>query len=339
MSFLSSPISALFNIANRWLYRPIKTHWPSPFPTRAATPEYVDGEYILDLPDGARLAYQVLGSQHLNSAIPLVLICGMSSLKTDFVRLTETLVETHTVLLYDHRGMGGSKLTEAGDEDLSIELMARDLLRLVSHLGWSKVALIGYSMGGVIAQQLLTLPFHSTNPTSIPFTVTHVVLASTRSKVHSVGLKLGPSSTKPLTPEERMALTRRVVHSLVDPKFIEEDKERFEKLVQRSIVALPYRPSAVIAKQAIALQKFKFDHFLGQLSRDIQILVLHGQLDQVIPPYCGQEILESIPWARKIEVGDKEGQVPSLDFGHYWFEYFDARVWHDVIHTFLETSS
>lgn len=53
-----------------------------------------------------------------------------------------------TVLIYDHRGIGNSSLSPAGDEEISIEILARDLLALLVHLNWKEVALCGYSMGG-----------------------------------------------------------------------------------------------------------------------------------------------------------------------------------------------
>ena len=54
-----------------------------------------------------------------------------------------------TVLIYDHRGIGNSSLSPGGDEEISIEVLARDLLALLVHLNWKEVALCGYSMGGM----------------------------------------------------------------------------------------------------------------------------------------------------------------------------------------------
>lgn len=121
----------------------------------------------LVLPDGATLAYEVLGSYHLEHSQPIVLICGMSSTRVDLERLTQCLIRSHPgltpylilfsasdfvlpVLIYDHRGMGNSSLSPAGDEEISIESLARDLLALLIHLKWEEVALCGYSMGGML---------------------------------------------------------------------------------------------------------------------------------------------------------------------------------------------
>ena len=48
----------------------------------------------LNLPDGANLAYEVLGAYHLGRATPIVLVCGMSSVRIDYERLAASLVKT-----------------------------------------------------------------------------------------------------------------------------------------------------------------------------------------------------------------------------------------------------
>lgn len=46
--------------------------------------------------------------------------------------------------------------------------------------------------------------------------------------------------------------------------------------------------------------------------------------------------MKRIPWARFIEEGNEPGQVPTLSFGHNWYEYFDAKVWQDVVDNFMK---
>jgi hypothetical protein len=66
---------------------------PAPSSTDALS---TDTKGVLDLPGGATIAYQVLGSQHLKRAIPIVFIPGMSSLVTDYETLTSGLAKTNT---------------------------------------------------------------------------------------------------------------------------------------------------------------------------------------------------------------------------------------------------
>ncbi|KAF5330449.1 hypothetical protein D9619_005421 [Psilocybe cf. subviscida] len=291
------------------------------------------------LPDGAKLAYEILGSYNLGRSRPIILIPGMTMVRVDYERLTQSLIRAHPVLIYDHRGMGNSSLTPPGNEEISIELLAKDLVALIKHVQWKEVALVGYSMGGVVAQQMLVLPFHPTHPVSLPCHISHLVLACTRSVVHAeTGLKVAPASVT-LTREERIAAARRIVGACLDPNWIEQNTARFEYVFRRATNPLFNRPSPLIAKQGAALKKFDFADLLQNISRDVQIMVVHGQLDKVIPFYCGEETQKLLPWARFIEKGDLPGQIPSMDFGHFWFEYFDIQVWHDAISKFVTTDS
>lgn len=49
----------------------------------------------LVLADGAKLAYEVLSPYPLEHSQPIVLICGMSSTRVDYERLTQCLVKSH----------------------------------------------------------------------------------------------------------------------------------------------------------------------------------------------------------------------------------------------------
>ncbi|KAF8891232.1 Alpha/Beta hydrolase protein [Infundibulicybe gibba] len=293
------------------------------------------GHSILALADGARLAYEVIGSYHLGRNEPIVLVCGMTSLRSDWERLSQTLARTRPVLLYDHRGIGDSSFPD-GNEDLTIELLARDLLQLLTYLGWKELSICGYSMGGVVAQQMLLFPHHPTNPAPLPFRTTHLILAATRSVVIDGGLRYtAPAPNKPRTLAERMEVTRRIMRATFDPSWLEHNTQRFE-LFLSPLWSRPAKHNRFIAKQGVALREFDFEGLLSKLSQNIQVMVIHGQLDQVIPPDCGVGILKRIPWAKSIEVGDQPGQVPTMAFGHQWYEYFDAQVWHDVVDVFMK---
>ena len=45
--------------------------------------------------------------------------------------------------------MGDSTASPDAVADISIETLARDLLALIIHLGWDRVAICGWSMGGM----------------------------------------------------------------------------------------------------------------------------------------------------------------------------------------------
>lgn len=51
------------------------------------------------------------------------------------------------VLVYDHRGVASSKFT-FGMQEITVHIMAEDMLDLIDHLGWTEADILGFSMGG-----------------------------------------------------------------------------------------------------------------------------------------------------------------------------------------------
>jgi len=263
----------------------------------------------------------------------------VSSLRGDWERLSKSLAHVRPVLVYDHRGMGDSVL--AGDEPFTIELLARDLLFLLEHLGWKELSNCGFSMGGVVTQQLLFLPYHSERPTPLPFRVTHVVLAGSlcsQLRDPRYGLLLPPTPNRPLTQQEKLDIARASLERSFDPEWFADPRnaERFDTLLPSMISG---RPQKVIMKQLRAMNRFDFTGLHEKLPRNMQFLIIHGERDAIVPPYCGEEILKRIPWAQPVKIGTQYGAVESLAFGHHWFEYFDIRVWQDVVEKFLASPS
>ncbi|KAJ7696513.1 Alpha/Beta hydrolase protein [Mycena rosella] len=290
------------------------------------------------MPDRAVIAYEVLGSHLVGMALPLVLVSGMSATRNDWRELGPCLAQSRPVLVYDHRGIGDSTYSSAqGTDEITMESLARDLTFLIAHLQWPEVAICGFSMG--VVQQMLLLPYLRSHPTALPFRVTHVFLAGTRSAVlrdPQHGLQIRPTNV-PRTPAERKELIRRTLQATFDPSWLHANSARFDHILYDTIHGRSPRPPATIEKQRKALQGFDFEALLPNISRNIRVLVIHGQHDQVIPFRCSQEMLRRIPGARFVELGNKPGQVPSLAFGHHWFEYFDLSVWYNVVDVHLRT--
>lgn len=86
---------------------------------------------------------------------PLLLAHGFTGTKEDFADWIDPLVETGWwVVAPDHRGHGGS--TRLADESAyTLTAFAHDLEALVDLLGWDRYSLLGHSMGGMIAQEVV----------------------------------------------------------------------------------------------------------------------------------------------------------------------------------------
>ena len=84
---------------------------------------------------------------------PLLLIMGMAGHHNTWGEtFLGQLVEHFEVITYDHRGIGES--TDV-DGDFSIVDLANDAVALLEHLGLESVHVMGISLGGMVAQQLV----------------------------------------------------------------------------------------------------------------------------------------------------------------------------------------
>ncbi|KAF8521054.1 Alpha/Beta hydrolase protein [Gautieria morchelliformis] len=298
----------------------------------------------LSLSNGASLAYNIFGLEQLQKGnLPLILVGGRSHIKTDWERLIPPLSQKRAVLAYDHRGIGDSTYsTPDKNDDSTIVSMARDLLALVEHVGWKDVNILGFSMGGVILQQLLLFPCHATEATPLPFRVHHALLTGTmcspiqpRRVLPPPSIINAPASGQLMTTEQKNDL-RRVVDASLGPKWVAlpENKARYELWLERSLTG---RPTRTLLKQGRALRMFSFREELINIPSSTKVLVIHGREDVVVPFSYAEEILRSIPHARMVEIGSQRGQVPNYDFGHVWYEYFEVDVWVRVIEEFVDT--
>jgi pimeloyl-ACP methyl ester carboxylesterase len=95
-----------------------------------------------------------VGWRSVGSGPPLVLVNGYGGTTDDWdPNFLSALAETFEVVLPDNRGMGSSTWGDDG-EVLSIASMADDVLALADELLLPRFALVGWSMGGFIAQTI-----------------------------------------------------------------------------------------------------------------------------------------------------------------------------------------
>ncbi|WP_421118783.1 alpha/beta fold hydrolase [Aquihabitans daechungensis] len=85
---------------------------------------------------------------------PLLLTHGFTGSKEDFGDWIDAFAaEGWWVVAPDLRGHGDSEHPE-GEDRYSLALFAQDLLALADQLGWDRFALLGHSMGGMVAQEM-----------------------------------------------------------------------------------------------------------------------------------------------------------------------------------------
>jgi pimeloyl-ACP methyl ester carboxylesterase len=98
--------------------------------------------------DGVQLGYRIVGS-----GPPLVMIPGFAFTMADWdPKLIGALSAKHRVVLFDNRGVATS--TDTPGNKLTIAEMAKDAAGLIRALHLRRADVLGWSMGGYIAQEL-----------------------------------------------------------------------------------------------------------------------------------------------------------------------------------------
>src|SRR5256884_8887611 len=95
---------------------------------------------------GVEFAYRQLGP---GTGVPVVFLTHLAAVLDNWdPRVVDGIAVEHRVITFDNRGVGAS----SGSTPTTIEEMARDAVTFIHALGLRKVALFGFSLGGMIAQ-------------------------------------------------------------------------------------------------------------------------------------------------------------------------------------------
>ena len=98
---------------------------------------------------GVQFAYRELGTN--NPGMPVVFLVHLAAVLDNWdPRLVDGLAAQHHVIAFDNRGIGAS----SGSPATSIEQMAKDAITFINALNFKQVDLFGFSMGGMIAQEI-----------------------------------------------------------------------------------------------------------------------------------------------------------------------------------------
>jgi pimeloyl-ACP methyl ester carboxylesterase len=94
---------------------------------------------------------RLLSFTELGAGAPLLLVHGLFVTGDMFAPVVEQFSTRHRVIVPDLRGHGRSRSLPP---PYTVAQLAADLSRLLDHMGIHSIAVLGYSQGGAIAQQL-----------------------------------------------------------------------------------------------------------------------------------------------------------------------------------------
>ena len=234
------------------------------------------------LVNGINLAYEVFGS-----GPPLLLIMGYRlnsrAWPPDFI---DALAERFTLIIFDNRGTGQSDKPSSG---YALSNLAKDICGLLDHLEIERSHVLGYSMGGAVAQELAC---------RYPERVQKLVLCATlpggqRSVYAGPAVVTVMRELVGLTPQEA---ARRIAIVTYAPSYLKENRERVERQMHREIADPTPLHAADLQFQAFV----DFDASDALAGVRAPTLVMTGDQDRLIPPHNSRLLAELIPNARLV---------------------------------------
>jgi pimeloyl-ACP methyl ester carboxylesterase len=100
--------------------------------------------------EGTEFFYRKLGEN--NSGIPIIFLNHLSATMDDCdPRIIDGLASEHQIICFDNRGIGSTE----GTTPKTVAEMATDAIAFIKALGYQKVDLFGFSLGGFVSQEIL----------------------------------------------------------------------------------------------------------------------------------------------------------------------------------------
>lgn len=215
---------------------------------------------------------------------PLVLIQGLGLDSSAWLHQIPALSQQYQVIRFDNRGIGRS---DAPKSAYSTRMMAKDTIALLDALSIDRATVLGFSLGGCIAQ-ILALQY--------PKRVQRLILINTAAQfpqitlqVIQIWLKLFQAG---VDPETQM---RAQLPLLFTDAFF-EDQQQVNNLIKDSLQHL-YPPTIEgFAGQVAACLEHNTTNQLQQIAAPT--LILSAQADQLVAPASSYLLALQIPNAK-----------------------------------------
>ncbi len=232
--------------------------------------------------EGRRLAWRTVGE-----GSPLLLVNGYAATSTDWdPSFLSGLADCFEVICPDNRGVGESEL---GEGALTIEAMAADLEAFLDGMDIARLPVVGWSMGGFVAQRLAV---------RAPERVSALALLATDPGAPD-SVDADPATWARLidhSGSDREQASRLI--SLLFPPALATDVDReFGEVVAAAHAELS---TATLRAQEAAMDAWHREPLPHVDDAPVfpPTLVIHGDLDQVIPPANAEPLAARWPGAR-----------------------------------------
>lgn len=285
--------------------------------------------------NGIRLCYDTFGDE---AAPPLLLIMGLAAqmVAWDDEFCTLLAQRGYRVIRFDNRDIGlSTRLDGAGLPDIAAAFaaamqgkpvaapytlsdMAADVVGLMDALGIGTAHVVGASMGGAIGQTLaIEHPQRLRTLTSIMSTTGEPGLPPPTPEALAVLFKPAPTEREAYFAS--YVQTWKVLRGGSFPLDEARDLDRAAKNFERGL-----NPAGVARQLAAILASGSRKRALAAVK--VPTLVIHGDIDPLVPLGCGVDTANSVPGAKLVVI---DGMGHALPIG-MWPQLVDAIATHAV---------
>lgn len=232
--------------------------------------------------DGIHFAYREYG-QH-NGGTPVIFLNHLAAVLDNWdPRIIDGIAAKHHVVVFDNRGVGAS----TGKPAKSIEQMADDTITFIQAKGFKQVNLFGFSMGGMISQEIVLKQ---------PQLIRKMILSgtgpaggtgiSTVGRISNWDLVRGMATRQ--DPKVYLFFTRTDHGKAAAKEFVQRINERTENR-DKEITISAYRA------QLIALKKWGNKKPADLSIIQQPVLVANGDHDRMVPTVNTYDLAKRLP--------------------------------------------
>jgi pimeloyl-ACP methyl ester carboxylesterase len=236
--------------------------------------------------NGTEITYRSFGKKE---GIPVILLQHFTGNMDNWdPEVTNAIAINHPVILFNNKGVGSSK----GTTPDNISEMARDAVDFIYALGYNKVNILGFSLGGFIGQKIAT---------DYPELIHKLILAGTGS--------IGGKAIAQLESHLEKAFVDGPDRVLINlffsktPNSIKAGEAFLERLAERKLHRDLPTSQATIASQARAIIEYGLatDEDNKELKSIKQpVLIVNGSDDVMVDSSNSYKMLQNIPNAKLV---------------------------------------
>jgi pimeloyl-ACP methyl ester carboxylesterase len=243
-----------------------------------------------------------MGYKKIGTGPPIFLIIGYAvSMNNWPPTLISNLSKDHTVYIFDNRGIENTTL---GYKNFTINQFGQDTIGLMNALHITKTDVLGFSMGGFIAQDIAV-----TNPQKINKLVIYASVCG------------GPESTPLDENLTKITLisknTTEFYKGLIPLIFPKEFIDKFPGFMDNVVKLFPLQtPMDILRSQYSAIYSWYYKGVCNQIDKiNMPTLIIVGTKDILTPPANSLMLAQKIPdsWVIRIQGGGHSVMVQNPD--------------------------